>query len=82
MFGRGNMPNAQPNENGPRATRKARFTYEQVIAAVERDDETGICVLCGQEQNPVEPDARKYVCDNCGRKSVFGAPELLIRFPI
>jgi succinyl-CoA synthetase alpha subunit len=60
----------------------AAFNYEQVIAAVERDDNTGICVLCGHEQGNTEPDARKYACENCERKSVFGAEELLSRFPI
>jgi hypothetical protein len=58
------------------------FNYEQVVGAVERDDDTGICVLCGHEQDGCEPDARKYACESCGRKAVFGAEELLMRFPI
>jgi len=79
------MKNTQHNDDGPRAPekpRKARFTFDQVIAAVQRDDETGICVLCGNEQGNCEPDARKYKCDACGRNAVFGAPELMMRFPI
>ena len=59
---------------------KAKITYDQVLQAVERDDYTGICVLCGHEQGNCEPDARKYACENCERKSVFGAEELLFRF--
>ena len=57
----------------------AKFSVNQVLAAVERDDSTGICVLCGNEQSNVEPDARKYRCENCDRSAVFGAEELMFR---
>jgi len=39
----------------------------------------GICVACGEEQGGVEPDARNYRCEGCGRLAVYGAPELLLR---
>lgn len=39
----------------------------------------GFCVACGDEAQPVEPDARNYRCESCGEHSVFGAEELLIR---
>lgn len=64
------------------ANKKPAFTYDQVLAAVARDDNTGICVLCGQEQGNIEPDARKYPCENCERKSVFGAEDLLLHFAL
>ena len=51
---------------------------DQVIAACERDDNTGFCKACGDEASGVEPDARNYECDACGEHQVFGAGELLI----
>jgi hypothetical protein len=37
----------------------------------------GICRECGYEQCGCEPDARKYKCEDCGAKQVFGTEELL-----
>jgi hypothetical protein len=33
---------------------------------------------CGCEVEGVEPDARKYECEACGEKTVYGAEELLL----
>jgi predicted RNA-binding Zn-ribbon protein involved in translation (DUF1610 family) len=38
----------------------------------------GICIACGEETDGCEPDARNYLCDNCGERQVFGAEELLL----
>jgi len=38
----------------------------------------GICITCGYEQEGVEPDARKYECEDCGERKVYGAEELLL----
>jgi len=35
----------------------------------------GWCVACGTEAMGVEPDARRYTCDNCDLKQVYGAEE-------
>jgi len=53
------------------------ITLDTILAAVE-DDYIGICVRCGQEQEGVEPDARKYECESCGANAVYGAEELLM----
>ena len=53
------------------------ITLDSILAAVA-DDYIGICVRCGQEQEGVEPDARKYECESCGANSVYGAEELLM----
>jgi len=37
----------------------------------------GVCILCGEERDGCEPDARGYECYNCGEKAVFGAEEML-----
>lgn len=43
-------------------------------------DNVGFCVACGEEADGCEPDARGYECDSCGRKLVYGASELLLRY--
>lgn len=61
------------------------ITAERVCDAVERRmtslDNPGFCVLCGEEAEGCEPDARKYPCDHCGARAVYGADDLLFRFP-
>lgn len=56
-------------------------TQARVLDAVERGntslDNPGICLACGFDQDGCEPDARRYECDSCGEKAVFGAEELL-----
>jgi len=39
---------------------------------------TGICVECGNAQDGCEPDAREYVCDDCGEPKVYGAEEIFM----
>lgn len=53
-----------------------RFRLEDVSAAMAQD--TGFCVECGEEAYGVEPDARKYPCEACGEKEVYGAEELVV----
>lgn len=56
-----------------------KITLDQVVAAVEADDNIGICIHCGAEQFGCEPDARRYPCEACGERKVYGAQELLFR---
>ena len=53
-------------------------TLEQIIDAIESDDNIGFCLACGEEAFGVEPDARGYLCEVCGATKVYGAEELLI----
>lgn len=55
-----------------------KIDIDQIMEAVEADDNIGICTACGEEQSGCEPDARNYECESCGAMSVFGAEELLI----
>lgn len=48
------------------------------VEACERDENTGICLGCGNTQEGVEPDARRYTCESCGQDKVFGAEEILV----
>ena len=38
----------------------------------------GWCLTCGELVDGVEPDARKYMCGCCGKKSIYGLEELLM----
>ena len=57
-------------------------TTKKILAAVQRYnmslDNPGICTACGFEQDGCEPDARKYLCEACGERTVYGAEELLM----
>lgn len=43
-----------------------------------REDSGGFCTACGAEADGVEPDARKYMCEACGERGVYGIEELLL----
>lgn len=57
------------------------ITIDRVVEATERQmfslDNPGFCLACGNEQEGCEPDARKYECEACGQKQVYGAQEIL-----
>jgi len=55
-----------------------RITADAVVDAVARDDNTGICIACANEQSGAEPDAREYRCEACDKLTVYGAEQLLI----
>lgn len=42
------------------------------------NDYQGICLNCGEYRDACEPDARKYPCDGCKKRRVYGAEELLL----
>jgi len=56
----------------------ASITVDRIMAACEEDDHLGFCIACGEEAYGVEPDARRYVCECCDEKAVYGAEELLL----
>lgn len=60
------------------------LTYKVIADAVVRHrvtlDDPGFCIACGHEHGGVEPDARKYPCESCGERKVYGAEELLLEF--
>lgn len=51
---------------------------ERILELVEDDSNTGVCLACGAEHDGIEPDARRYVCEECGARRVYGAEELLL----
>jgi Zn finger protein HypA/HybF involved in hydrogenase expression len=54
------------------------ITEDRVMEAVEQDDNTGFCLACGDDAYGVEPDARRYRCETCGERQVYGAEELAL----
>jgi hypothetical protein len=53
------------------------ITFNQLIEAAQ-DGTIGFCLACTAENYGVEPDARKYECEECGEPRVYGAEELLM----
>lgn len=71
-------PDAQPMPGGHGTTKMSKPTLDQVMEAVEADDNIGFCLACGAETYCVEPDARNYECEECGKNKVFDAEEILV----
>jgi hypothetical protein len=64
-------------------TRAGTIRYRPVVDEDELrhalfSDNVGFCLDCGAETDGVEPDARKYNCDECGMRAVYGLEELLM----
>jgi len=53
---------------------------QRLIDMAQSGSNEGICMECGEEHFGVEPDARKYLCESCGKKAVYGAEEALLMF--
>lgn len=58
--------------------RKYPLSIDRIMEAAENGEDMGFCLACGAENDGVEPDARKYECDECGAEKVYGAEELLM----
>ena len=54
--------------------------YEKAVEAYDygSTDFLGFCLICGTEHSGVEPDARNYTCNECGRNEVFGIDEIIL----
>ena len=66
--------------NNNTAKGNTMIDIDRVIEAISSDEYMGFCVKCGEEAYGVEPDARKYKCEECGELAVYGAEELLITY--
>ena len=56
----------------------AAYRPVQVTMDEMTDGLLGFCLGCGAETQGVEPDARRYTCESCGKPRVYGLEELLI----
>ncbi len=63
-------------------TWNSAITLDIVMEATERQmfglDNPGFCLICGEEQEGCEPDARDYDCESCEAPAVYGAQELFL----
>ena len=62
-------------------TKKGQHLFRPVLEPYEEIEilhEGGWCLGCGCSVEDVEPDARKYTCDSCGQKLVYGLEELVL----
>lgn len=55
-----------------------RFALSESEYMESHDDGVGACIACGADADGVEPDARRYECEACGERKVYGLEELLI----
>jgi len=54
------------------------ITAERVEELIQEADNGGLCIECGAERSNCEPDAERYLCENCGQRAVYGAEQLLL----
>ena len=62
----------------PSSPKLKRITITEAEYRNLTNDNGGFCLACGDEAFGVEPDARRYECESCEQKQVYGAEELLI----
>jgi hypothetical protein len=64
------------------ATRAGATQFRPVMTSAEyceqQEEYIGFCLACGDEAECVEPDARRYTCENCGQTKVYGLQELML----
>jgi len=56
----------------------SKLDMDEVMSAVEEDNNTGFCLACGEQAYCVEPDAQRYECEACEERQVYGAAEILL----
>lgn len=58
------------------------LTVDRIMEAAESQmfgmENPGFCIACGSDADGCEPDARGYECEECGKRAVYGAQELLL----
>lgn len=52
--------------------------FGSIANAFYSGESDGICYECGHIQAGVEPDAKNYTCNNCGKNEVYGVEETII----
>lgn len=57
----------------------AFISEDQLLKAVEFKQYIGFCTNCGAEHYNTDPNAQNDDCSSCGRCTVFGVEELLLR---
>jgi len=55
-----------------------QFRPSVELAMVLMGNDEGFCLACGESNEGVEPDARRYECQCCGVPKVYGIEELTL----
>jgi hypothetical protein len=51
--------------------------FQEIEHHMEEYD--GLCLACGEwSYGEVEPDARNYLCESCGKRAVYGTEECVL----
>lgn len=57
------------------------ITLDRVTEAIKAEvlglENPGFCLACGADAEGCEPDARRYRCEDCDERRVYGAAEVL-----
>ena len=64
----------QPLARTPKVSERRFFTLAQIEEAAQ--DQCGFCLACGAINTEVEPDARRYPCEECEAEKVYGTDAL------
>lgn len=63
----------------PNATKQRKRTFSIEEYEEQQDENNGFCVACGEFTcGGCEPDARRYECEACGERQVYGLEECLL----
>jgi hypothetical protein len=57
---------------------RAVLSEEEMRHIVFDGDYIGFCLECGADCEGIEPDARKYHCQECHANRVYGIEELML----
>lgn len=60
----------------PKDKSRPNITLAQYQRLVEHM--AGVCEACGSERSGCEPDARRYTCESCGERQVYGPHEFMM----
>lgn len=73
-------PNMVKSQVRPYTTKTGLKQFKPSLELVEEmiENSQGFCLACGEVADGVEPDARKYECECCGKPKVYGAEELAL----
>ena len=55
-----------------------KIAFDRIQEAIGSDDSVGFCLTCGEDAYGVEPDACKYLCEDCGARAVYGAQQIVM----
>lgn len=62
----------------PYKTKSGVIQFKPSFKWIESAENEGFCLACGNVNDSVEPDARKYECECCGANKVYGNEELAL----